>query len=41
VFIALVMGACLPLYYYRDRIVRYFYRRPRGSRRSDGKEHAR
>jgi uncharacterized membrane protein YdjX (TVP38/TMEM64 family) len=41
VFIALVMGACLPLYYYRQRILRYFQRRPRDSRRPDGKEHAR
>ena len=41
VFIALVMGACLPLYYYRDRIVRHFRRHPRGSGRPDGKEHAR
>lgn len=40
VFIALVMGACLPLYYYRDRIVRHFRRHPRGSG-PDGKEHAR
>jgi uncharacterized membrane protein YdjX (TVP38/TMEM64 family) len=38
VFIALVMGACLPLYYYRHRIVQRFHRK---SRRSGGKEHAR
>jgi uncharacterized membrane protein YdjX (TVP38/TMEM64 family) len=37
VFIALVMGACLPLYYYRDRIVRRFHRKPRGPR-SGGEE---
>jgi uncharacterized membrane protein YdjX (TVP38/TMEM64 family) len=41
VFIALVMGACLPLYYYRERILRRFHRGPRGSRHRDGKEHAR
>ena len=29
VFIALVTGACLPLYYYRDRILKTVQRRPR------------
>jgi len=39
-FIALVMGACLPLYYYRQRILSRFRRKPR-SPRSDGEERAR
>jgi uncharacterized membrane protein YdjX (TVP38/TMEM64 family) len=30
VFIALVTAVCLPLYYYRERIVRRFTRKPRG-----------
>jgi uncharacterized membrane protein YdjX (TVP38/TMEM64 family) len=38
-FIALVVAACLPLYYYRDRIVRRVLRRRR-THPSDSKEHA-
>jgi len=37
VFIALVMGACLPLYYYREAILRRFHRKPRPR---DGGENA-
>jgi len=33
VFIALVTGACLPLYYYRERILGRFRRKPSGGRR--------
>jgi uncharacterized membrane protein YdjX (TVP38/TMEM64 family) len=33
VFIAVVTGACLPLYYYRERILRRFHRRKRRPRR--------
>jgi uncharacterized membrane protein YdjX (TVP38/TMEM64 family) len=38
-FIAIVTAACLPLYYYRDRIIRRFHRkgRIRGPRRAPGK----
>ena len=39
-FIALVTGACLPLYYHRERIIGRFRRKPRLPR-SDGKERAR
>ena len=39
-FIALVTGACLPLYYHRERIIARFRRKPRVPR-SDGKERAR
>jgi uncharacterized membrane protein YdjX (TVP38/TMEM64 family) len=39
-FIALVTGICLPLYYYRERIVGRLRRKPR-ARRSDREERAR
>lgn len=32
IFIALVTAACLPLYYYRREIIRYFHRKPRAGR---------
>ena len=35
VFIALVAGACLPLYYYRERILGRFRGKPRGRRADD------
>ena len=40
IFIALVTAACLPLYYYRREIIRYFHRKPR-ARRSGPHEKAR
>jgi uncharacterized membrane protein YdjX (TVP38/TMEM64 family) len=36
VFIALVMGACLPLYYYRESILRRFHRKPRPRNGGEG-----
>jgi uncharacterized membrane protein YdjX (TVP38/TMEM64 family) len=38
-FIALVAAVCVPLYYYRDRIIRRFHRKRR-ARPRDGREHA-
>ena len=31
-FLALVLALCLPLYYYRDRLIRRFHK-PRGNKR--------
>ena len=39
VFIALVTGACLPLYYYRDRILRSVQRKPRPPRGDEKRAH--
>jgi hypothetical protein len=37
VFIALVAAVCLPLYYYRERIIRRFHRKGRHAHKSRGK----